>query len=53
MITADSPAVGIQKKAGVKPYRATITTIAVKMPARGVRTPDFALRADRENEPVA
>jgi len=52
-MTADMPAVGIQVKAGVRPYNATMTTIAVKTPARGVRTPDFDLRADRENEPVA
>lgn len=53
MMTAESPAVGIQKKAGVKPYKATITTIAVIIPAAGVRTPDFDLSAERENEPVA
>ena len=46
------PAVGIQVKAGVKPYNATITMIAVNIPARGVRTPDFNLRAERENDPV-
>lgn len=53
MITADIPAVGIQVKAGVRPYNATMTTIAVNIPARGVRTPDLDLRAVRENEPVA
>ena len=49
---ADKPAVGIQKKAGVKPYNATMTTTAVNQPASGVRTPHFELSADRENEPV-
>lgn len=52
-MTADKPAVGIQKNAGVKPYRATMTTMAVKIPAKGVRTPDLDLRADLENDPVA
>ena len=53
MTTADKPALGIQKKAGVRPYRATMTTMAVRMPAAGVRTPDFDFNAERENEPVA
>lgn len=53
MMTADRPAVGIQKKAGVRPYKATMTTTEVRMPAAGVRTPDFDFRADREKEPVA
>jgi len=53
MMIAERPAVGIQKKAEVKPYRATITTTAVTTPARGVRTPDLDLRAERENDPVA
>ena len=53
MMIADRPALGIQKKAGVRPYNATITTIAVRIPAAGVRTPDFDLRAEREKEPVA
>ncbi len=30
-----------------------MTTIAVKMPAAGVRTPDLDFNAERENEPVA
>jgi hypothetical protein len=30
-----------------------MTTIEVITPARGVRTPDFDFRAERENEPVA
>lgn len=50
---AESPAVGIQKNAGVRPYRATITMIAEKMPPAGVRTPDLDFKAERENEPVA
>jgi len=53
MIMADKPAVGIQKKAEVRPYNATMTTIAVNTPAKGVRTPDFDLRAEREKDPVA
>ena len=53
MITAESPAVGIQKNAFVRPYRATMTTIAVTIPANGVRTPDLDLIAVRENDPVA
>ncbi len=51
MITADRPAVGIQKNALVKPYRATMTTMAVMMPAAGVRTPDFDLSAERGERP--
>ena len=53
MMMADNPAFGIQKKAGVSPYNATMTTIAVKMPAAGVRTPDLDFSAEREKEPVA
>ena len=30
-----------------------MTTMAVKIPASGVRTPDFDFNADREKEPVA
>lgn len=52
IIIADSPAVGIQKNAGVRPYSATITTIPVNHPASGVRTPHLELSADREKEPV-
>lgn len=39
--------------AGVKPYRATITIIALMIPDNGVRTPLFDCRALREKEPVA
>jgi len=53
IMTAERPAIGIQKKASVKPYRATITTTAVTTPAAGVRTPHFDLSAERENDPVA
>ena len=53
MTTAESAALGIQKKAGVRPYRATSTTMAVMMPAAGVRTPDLDFSADREKDPVA
>ena len=53
MMIAERPAVGIQKKAGVRPYRATSTTMAVMMPAAGVRTPDLDFSADREKDPVA
>ncbi len=53
MMTAESPAVGIQKKAGVRPYNATRTIMPLRIPAAGVRTPDFDLRAERENDPVA
>ena len=52
MIIADRAAVGIQKKAGVKPYRATMTTTPVNHPASGVRTPHLELSAERENDPV-
>jgi len=52
-MTADRPAVGIQKKAAVNPYSATITTMAVMIPAAGVRTPDLDFKAVRENDPVA
>lgn len=30
-----------------------MTTIAVMIPAAGVRTPDLAFKAEREKEPVA
>ena len=30
-----------------------MTTMAVMMPAAGVRTPDFDLSAEREKDPVA
>ena len=30
-----------------------MTTIAVRIPAAGVRTPDLDFKAERENEPVA
>ena len=53
MMTADRAADGIQKKAGVRPYNATMTTIALNKPLAGVLTPDFDCSADRENEPVA
>lgn len=53
MMTADKAAVGIQKKADVNPYSATITTMAVIIPAAGVRTPDLDFKAERENDPVA
>lgn len=50
---AEIPAVGIQVKAGVRPYNATRTTIPLRIPAAGVRTPDLDLSAVRENDPVA
>ena len=53
IMTAEMPAVGIHWKAGVRPYRETMTMMPLRIPAAGVRTPDLALRADRENEPVA
>lgn len=53
MMTAERPAFGIQKKADVRPYSAVITTMAVKTPAAGVRTPDLDFNAEREKEPVA
>ncbi len=52
-MTAAIPAVGIQKKAGVRPYRETMTIMPQRIPAAGVRTPDLDLRAEREKEPVA
>ena len=53
MMTAERAAVGIQKKAGVRPYKETMTMMPLRMPAAGVRTPDLALSAEREKEPVA
>jgi hypothetical protein len=53
IMTAEIPAVGIQKKAGVRPYRETMTIMPQRIPAAGVRTPDLDLRAEREKEPVA
>ena len=53
MMTADKAALGIQKKAGVRPYKATMTTTAANRPDAGERTPDLDCSADRENEPVA
>ena len=43
--------VGIQVKAGMRPY--TITTTALNIPAGGVCLPDLDLRAEQENDPVA
>jgi hypothetical protein len=53
MMIADKAAVGIQKNADVRPYKATMTTMAVYIPAKGVRTPDLDLSAEREKDPVA
>lgn len=53
IMTAERAAVGIQKKAGVRPYKETMTIMPLSMPAAGVRTPDLALSAEREKEPVA
>jgi hypothetical protein len=53
MMMAERAAFGIQKKASVSPYKATMTTMPVNHPPAGVRTPDFAFSAVRENDPVA
>ena len=53
MITADKDDLGMKKNNAGSAYMARRTTTAVITPARGVRTPHFALIAVRENEPVA
>ena len=53
MMTAERAAVGIQKNAGVRPYRATMTTTALKRPDAGDLTPDLDCNAEREKDPVA
>lgn len=44
---------GMKKNTDVKAYSARRTITAVKIPARGVLTPAFALMAVLEKEPVA
>lgn len=53
IMTAARDAWGMYQKTAVKAYIASSTTIAVMTPANGVRTPDFALIAVREKDPVA